>query len=127
MKPSPTMTLVFSSFIIMTLFSVWTPSENLYAQAQLPPINPSPPPDIIEGDRTHVSNTITAVGNEESPVQGNTANGNNNILQNCAQTANGEDNGQSIECEQNQMPYYLIYFCPHPTPFDNSLGTVFLY
>ena len=117
MKPGPTMVLIFSSsFIIMALLTVWTPSENVYAQVILPP--PNPPLDIIEGDRTHVSNTITAVGNEESPVQGNTANGNNNILQNCAQTANGEDNDQSIECEQNGQPDRGLFF-PLPTPFDN--------
>jgi hypothetical protein len=117
------MALVFSSsFIIMALLTVvvWTPSENVYAQAIFPPINPNPPLDIIEGDRTHVSNTITAVGNEESSVQGNTANGNNNILQNCAQTAHGEDNAQSIECEQSGRPDSGLFLpTPQPTPFDN--------
>lgn len=119
MKSGPTIALVFSSsFIIMTLLTVWTPSENLYAQVILPP--PTTPPDIIEGDRTHVSNTITAAGNDESPIQSNTINGDNNILQNCAQTAHGEDNDQSIECEQNGQPDRGLFLpTPQPTPFDN--------
>jgi hypothetical protein len=124
MKSDPTMALVFStSFIIMTLFAVWTPSENLYAQITFPPPIINPPIntlDIIEGDRTHVSNTITAAGNDESPIQSNTVNGDNNILQNCAQTAHGEDNAQSIECEQSGRPDSGLFLpTPQPTPFDN--------
>lgn len=101
------MTLVFSFVAI-----AFVPLENLYAQF----LPPSIPPDII-GDRTHVSAAIAAEGNEKSAVQGNTANGNNNILQNCAETASGEDNDQSIECEQNGQPERGTIILP--TPFDN--------
>lgn len=73
-------------------------SENLYSQA-LPP-NTSP---AINNDRTHVSTTIEAAGNDESPVQSNTADGADNRLQNCGQTKPGKENSQSLNCQQNQQ------------------------
>jgi hypothetical protein len=99
---------LFFSFVVIAL----VPSENLYAQF----IPPSSPPDIIR-DRTHVSSTIGAIGNDESPVQSNTANGNDNRLQNCGQSATGEDNDQFIECQQNTQPERGTIILP--SPFDN--------
>jgi hypothetical protein len=101
------MTLVFS-FVAMA----FAPSENLYAQF----LPPSIPPNII-GDRTHVFSAIGAIGNDESPLQSNTANGDDNRLQNCGKTATGEDNDQFIECQQNTEPERGTIILP--SPFDN--------
>jgi hypothetical protein len=101
------MALVFSFVAI-----AFVPSENLYAQF----LPPNIPPDII-GDQTHVSRTIGAIGNDESPLQSNTENGYDNRLQNCGKTATGEDNDQFIECRQNTEPERGTIILP--SPFDN--------
>jgi hypothetical protein len=67
--------IVFSVLIIMGIeLATIMPSESLYAY-----------------------DTTT----NQLPTQSNTANGDNNRLQNCGQTAAGRHNGQSLECQQN--------------------------
>ena len=119
--------LVFS-FVAIAL----VPSENLYAQIlPLPPSTTIPNINIMS-ERVHLSNPITAAGNDESPVQSNNVNGDNNRLQNCVQSGNGEENSQSLNCQQNQNDnsfrcpdgYYrnsFGYCVPIllPTPFDD--------
>ena len=65
---------------------------------------------------------LQRAGNDESPVQSNTVNGDNNRLQNCVQIENGKENSQSLNCQQNQnelLPNNNL--CPVGY-YRNSLG-----
>jgi hypothetical protein len=46
---------------------------------------------------------ILLLTTNQLPAQSNSANGDNNRLQNCGQTAAGKQNGQSLECQQNSV------------------------
>ena len=46
---------------------------------------------------------LPATTTNQIPSQSNTANGDNNRLQNCAQTAAGKQNHQPLDCQQNSI------------------------
>jgi hypothetical protein len=47
--------------------------------------------------------TTTTTTTNQLPTQTNTANGDDNRLQNCAQTAAAKENSQSLDCQQNSI------------------------
>lgn len=75
---------VFSIMLILSveLVTMMIPSEGLSAQEK------------------YATTTTTT---NQLPTQSNTANGDGNRLQNCAQTAVAEQNDQSLDCQQNSI------------------------